>query len=298
MIAERSTSADRTFGVSRVMRLLERSRSSVYWVRARCNVTPGPGHKRGPKTAHTDAELVENIREVLSGSPFVGEGHRKVWARLRMKGVRTSKQRTLRLMRENELLAPARPRRTLGPRTHDGSITPKLPNEMWGIDSTGVWTLNEGLVTIFAAIDHATAECVGIHAAKHATRFHALEPIRQGIRVHFGQFESGVADGLKLRHDHGSQFVSNHFQDEIAFLGIESSPSFVRSPEGNGCIERFFRTLKEQLLWVRNFKDAEEVRRAVLAWMALYNEHWLIERHGHRSPAAVRRELLAVKVPA
>lgn len=118
------------------------------------------------------------------------------------------------------------------------------------------------------------------------------------MRKCYGAFDANVATGLKLRHDHGSQYVSNHFQSEIAFLGIESSPSFVRSPEGNGCIERFFRTLKEQLLWVRNFVDAEDVRRAAADWIAIYNEHWLIERHGHRSPADFRRELLAVKVPA
>ena len=65
-----------------------------------------------------------------------------------------------------------------------------------------------------------------------------------------------------------------------------------------GCIERFFRTLKEQLLWVRSFKDAEAVRKAVAAWVAIYNENWLIERHGHRPPAAARREKLAIKLPA
>jgi transposase InsO family protein len=54
--------------------------------------------------------------------------------------------------------------------------------------------------------------------------------------------------GLKLRHDHGSLYMSDHFQKEIAFLGIESSPAFVRAPEGNGCAERFIRTLKENLL--------------------------------------------------
>ncbi len=56
-----------------------------------------------------------------------------------MKGVRTSKQRTLRLMREERLLAPGRAQRTLGPRIHDGTITPKRPNVMWGTDATGVW---------------------------------------------------------------------------------------------------------------------------------------------------------------
>lgn len=298
MIAERSASVNRSFGVLRVMRLLGRSRSSVYWARSRGRAMPGSGRKRGPKTEHSDAELLEHIRGVLGVTPFVGEGHRKVWARLRQKGVCTSKQRTLRLMREAGLLAPGRARRVLGPRVHDGSITPEMPNVMWGIDATGVWTETEGMVTVFAAIDHATAECVGSHAAKYATRFEALEPLRQGVRQHFGSYGSAVAAGMRMRHDHGSQFMSDDFQKELRYLGIESSPAFVRAPEGNGCIERFFRTLKEQLLWVRSFEDAEAVRKAVAAWVAIYNENWLIERHGHRPPAAARREKLAIKLPA
>ena len=42
-----------------------------------------------------------------------------------------------------------------------------------------------------------------------------------------------------------SQYLSDHFQGELRFLGIRSSPSFVAAPEGNGCAERFIRTLKE-----------------------------------------------------
>ena len=57
--------------------------------------------------------------------------------------------------------------------------------------------------------------------------------------------------------------MSDDFQNELAFLGIESSPAFVREPEGNGCIERFFRTLKEQLLWVRPFQSIPELVRAL-----------------------------------
>ena len=49
----------------------------------------------------------------------------------------------------------------------------------------------------------------------------------------------GVARGLKLRHDHGSNYMSGDFQDEIEFLGIEASPCFVREPQGNGVAERF-----------------------------------------------------------
>ena len=70
----------------------------------------------------------------------------------------------------------------------------------------------------------------------------------KGVHQHFGGFQAGAAQGLQLRHDHASQFMSDDFQNELTFLGIEASPAFVREPEGNGCIERFFRTLKEQLL--------------------------------------------------
>src|SRR3954452_5183355 len=86
----------------------------------------------------------------------------------------------------------------------------------------------------------------------------------QGMRRCFGAFAKEIARGLAVRHDHGSQYMSNAFQQELAFLGIESSPAFVRAPEGNGCAERFIRTLKENLLWVRTFDTVEELRQALL----------------------------------
>ena len=146
---------------------------------------------------------------------------------------------------------------------------------------------------MFIAVDYCSAACVGIHAAARATRFEALEPIRQGVRRHFGGMVRDSARGLAVRHDHGSQYMSDHFQKELAFLGIDSSPAFVRSPEGNGCAERFIRTLKENLLWVRTFDTVEELRVALLAFRETYNATWLIERHGFRPPSAIRAEQLS-----
>ena len=161
---------------------------------------------------------------------------------------------------------------------------------MWGTDATATVTEADGTVTIFAAIDHCTAECIGIHAVKKATRFEALEPIRQGVKEYFGGFSGGSAAGLRLRHDHGSVYMSDDFQTEIRFLGIEASPAFVRQPEGNGCIERFFRTLKEQLLWLRRFADLEELRAALMDFRHRYNHHWIVERLGYRTPVQARRD--------
>jgi putative transposase len=288
-----SPSADRRYGVVLVSEEWGVARSSYYAAReSNQSADKRTVGKRGPKTRYRDGELLGRIRGVLAASPFMGEGHRKVWARLRAAGVRTSKRRVLRLMREAGLLAPARAVRVLGPRVHDGTITTEKPNQMWGTDLTTVMTVEEGAAAVFVAVDHCTAECVGIHAAKGATRFEALEPIRQGVRANFAGYGEKTASGLELRHDHGSQYMSDHFQKELRFLGIESSPAFVRAPEGNGCAERFIRTLKEQLLWVRSFRTVEELREALHEWVKIYNESWLVERHGHRSPAEVRREHL------
>lgn len=290
-----SPSTGRAYGRQRTCRALGVARSTLYAVRAR-QQRATPLQKRGPKTAWTDAELTERIRDVLARSPFVGEGYRKVWARLRGAGIHTSKGRVLRLLRAAGLLAPTRVGHPHGPKAHDGTIIPDRPDAMWGTDATASWTA-EGSATIFIAVDHYTAECVGIHAARRGTRFEALEPLRQGIQAHFGAYREEVATGLALRHDHGSQFMSDLFQAELRFLGICSSPAFVREPEGNGCAERFIRTLKEQLLWVEHFATVEELREALLAFRERYNREWLIGRHGHRSPAAVR-EAFATEVAA
>jgi len=291
MSSTASPSTNRRYGMKRVCEEWDVSRATMYrHKRSLQSATTSPPKKRGPKTKHTDAELVVEIRAAIESSPFVGEGHRKVWAQLRAKAILTSRARVLRLMRENNLLAPGRAKRVLGPRAHDGTIVTDEPNVMWGTDATTVLTLDEGNATVFIAVDHCTSECVGIHAAKHGNRFEALEPIRQGVRDHFGAYDAGIAKGLKLRHDNGTQYTSDDFQDELDFLGIESSPSFVRSPEGNGCAERFIRTLKEQLLWVQAFRTVEELRAALMEWAVTYNERWLVERHGHRSPRAIRRQ--------
>jgi putative transposase len=210
---------------------------------------------------------------------------------LRIAGIRTSRRRVLRLMRQHHLLAPARVGAPRGPRSHDGTIIPEALDTMWGTDLTTTIT-GEGQAAVFVAVDHCSAECVGIHAAARATRFEALEPIRQGVREHFGGFAEDVARGLAVRHDHGSQYLSDAFQNELAFLGIESSPAFVRAPEGNGCAERFIRTLKENLLWVRSFETIEQLRQALLEFRDIYNITWLIERHGFIPPAAFRRQQL------
>ena len=289
--------AERRYGVVRVTRQWEIARSSFYHQRVLAARPDRVLRRRGPKTAWSDAGLLGKIREVLAASPFYGEGHRKVWARLRFQQVRTSKARVLRLMREAELLAPSRTLPKAG-NPHTGTIITERPNQVWASDHTMTATVEEGPVTVFVAVDHCTTECVGIHAAKKATRFEALEPVRQAVRDYCGGFRAGAAAGIRNRHDHGSQYMSDDYQAEIAFLGMESSPSFVRQPECNGCVERFIRTLKEQLLWARTFQNVEELRQALAEFRERYNQRWIVQRLGYLTPAQARQQLLALGAAA
>jgi putative transposase len=290
-----SPSTGQPYGLARLCRVWGVARSTLYWQR---HASSAPGARRGPVGPCADDELVDHIRRVLEASPFPGEGYRKVWARLRHGGIRTSPRRVLRLMRAHHLLAPTRQGHPHGPKAHDGTIIPAQVDTMWGTDMTATFTHQEGQVAIFIAVDHYSAECVGIHAAKQGTRFEALEPIRQGVRTSFGAFGQDIAQGLVLRHDHGSPYMSHVFQEELTFLGITSSPAFVREPEGNGCAERFIRTLKENLLWLKTFDTVEELRLALHEFQRQYNATWLIGRHGYKAPAQVRREQQCVLADA
>ena len=285
-----SPATGRAYGLARVARVWRLSRATVYRHRAPDGAAAPSGPvRRGPVGACPDAELVGHIRAQVLGPRLHGEGYRKIWARLRHAGVRTSARRVRRLMGEHGLLAPhrvGRPER----RAHDGTITTTAVDAMWGTDMTETITLSEGRARIFVAVDHCSGECVGSHAAASGDRFEALEPIRQGVLRHFGAIGRDVAEGLALRHDHGSNYMSRDFQSEIRFLGVESSPSFVREPEGNGVAERFIRTLKENFLWVHTFGTIEELRCALQDFVAHYNATWLVARHGYRTPNQIRAE--------
>jgi transposase InsO family protein len=286
-----AASLSRPVGLAPICKELGIARSTLYAQRVRAAQVEPLG-KRGPRPIVPDDELLAAIKSVLTDPPFMGEGYRKVHARLRYMGIRADEERVRLLMRDHGLQAPGRPRRELGPRIHDGRIITSMPDQMWGTDATSVLLLDGQQATLFGVYDHCTCELMGIHAALKADRFEAITTLQQATRMAFGSVGAAIAAGLKLRHDNGSQFVSRAFQAELRFLGMESSPSFVRAPEGNGCIERFWRTLKEQLLWIKTFATIEELNLALKTFQNHYNQNWLIGRHGHRPPATVRQDLL------
>ena len=142
-------------------------------------------------------------------------------------------------MRQHQLLAPRRLGPPNGDPAHAGTITTTRPDEMWGTDATRFYTEADGWCWFFGAIDHYSADIVGWHTAKLGDRWAALEPMRQGVRHAFGRFGKDVARGLRIRCDWGPQYIADAWINEVKWLGMTISPSYVGEPECNGVIERF-----------------------------------------------------------
>ena len=141
-----------------------------------------------------------------------------------------------------------------------------------------VFTVEDGWVWTFAAVDHWNAECVGWHVCTVGSRVAALEPIAQGLGRRYGSVAADVARGLALRMDHGSQYLSDHFLNQVRYWGIHPSVGYLEEPETNGVVERWNRTLKEQAIYGRVFHNLADVRAAVAAFVERYNQCWRLEK--------------------
>jgi putative transposase len=285
-----SPSTGKTYGLKTVCAAWGIGRSTIY-AQKRTLSASTIKQRRGPKPKMSDEKVLMEIRRDLNESPFHGEGHRKVHARLRhRKKVIVGRERVRRIMGESRLLSPYRCA-TGKEKAHDGTIVTDAPNVMWATDATKVMTVEDGWVWFFGIIEHWNAECLGWSLSTRGDRHIALDALKTAVKYQFGSTEKGAATGLKLRPDHGSQFKSHDYQQQMKYWGIVPSFSLVREPETNGVVERFHRTLKEQIVHGHVYQNLAEFREAVASFIELYNRQWIFEKLGYLSPLEARLKL-------
>ena len=258
------------------------------------NPTPKTG-KRGRKPKHSDEEVLQEIKEEIKKSTFNAEGYLKVKKRMgkrKINALVAGKARVNRIMRENNLLSPYRRPGETNKREHDGTIITDAPNVMWATDGKRFWIDGSGWHWFFGVIDHFNDEIISWHIARKGNRFAAMEPVRAAVRRTFSTVDKDVCRGmnLQLRSDHGSQYDSADFLNEMKFLGLEMSKAFVRSPQCNGIIERFHRTLEEQVLQTETFSSFEEAYNSINQFINDYNTDWIFHRLEYCSPVEYREK--------
>lgn len=189
---------------------------------------------------------------------------------------------------ENMLLKP--PGGNGSSRPHNGCLIEDQPNKTWATDGKKFFTQKEGWCWFFGTIDHFNNEILAWHISENGDRFEAMHSVTEAVISVFGSFCKKIDQGLRLRTDCGSQYKSKYFREETDFTGIAMSYTFARSPESNGIIERFHRTLEEQVLAVNQFANIEEARMAITKFIKEYNSLWIFHRSGGKTPKEMREE--------
>lgn len=231
------------------------SRSSLYY-------------RSRPRTSRANRGLDGIIVEACGAKPAYGY-RRVTWWMHRKPGLQVNGKRVLRVMRERGLLVT--PRRTRARRKKEWSrIVAEHPNQLWQTDMTKVWAgANVGWAYLVSVIDCCTRDIVGWDLSLHCRAQESIVALERAV---LEQMPNGPRHyQLTLTTDNGTQFTCTRFLDTLMRLGIIHRRTAFNHPEGNGMIERFHRSLKEEEIWLNEYRSLEEARESIGRWIEEYN---------------------------
>jgi len=244
------------------------SRSSLYY-------------RKRLRGSRADRRWDSEIVAACGAKPAYGYRRVRWWLR-RKEGVVVNGKRVLRVMREHGLLVRAR--RLRARRRKDWSrVETERPNQVWQADLTKIWAGPAvGWAYLVSVIDCHTREIVGWDLSARCRTQEALAAIEGAVLERLPAGSRGA--GLTLTTDNGSQFTSTRFLETLAELGITHRRTAYHHPEGNSYIERFHRSLKEEEVWVSEYRSLEEARASIERYLWEYNHDRPHQSLGDRTP--------------
>jgi putative transposase len=244
------------------------SRSSLYY-------------RKKPRGSRADRRFDEQIVVACGEKPAYGY-RRVAWWLRRKEGLTVNRKRVLRVMRERRLLVRSRRLRARR-RKEWGRVEAATPNQIWQSDMTKIWAGPAvGWAYLVSVIDCCTREIVGWDLSNRCRTEDALTAVEQAVlhRLPAGSREAG----LTLTTDNGTQFTSTRFLETLARLGITHRRTAYHHPEGNSYIERFHRSLKEEEVWIAEYRTLNEARASIARWIEEYNHDRPHRGVGNRTP--------------
>ena len=243
--------------------------------------------RRKPESrAKQDEVLGTQIEELKKEHPFWG--YRRIWAWLNFRGnQKVNEKRVYRVMREKRLLCHRKIRKQLADRTPRSKPQADRPNQYWGTDMTKIHVEGYGWAYIVVVLDWFTKKVVGIDVATRSRSSDWLSALDQAINAQFPEGVKGF--DLKLISDNGCQPTSQAFNNYCYQTGVEQIFTSYNNPKGNADTERFMRTMKEELLWLRSWTSPEDLKYELTKWTENYNKDYLHSSLGYQSPLDVEK---------
>ena len=256
-VKNRLFAAGKNVPVTRLCELLGLPRSTAYYQ---------PRERAGHRPV--DEAMAARIKEIIEEEPATGV--LGVWSRLRFReGVKVNRKKVHRIMRLKGWTVRQR-RAGNRPRAKGKRSVAESPDERWATDVALVQCGADGWCSFVPVVDCCTRECVGWALERTAKAKTAERALEEALLARFGWLH-GAPPSMRLRHDNGMVFGSRLYRRLVADYGITQEFTTPYTPQQNGLCERFIKTFKEELCWVRSFASLEEARRAVAAWVKRYN---------------------------
>lgn len=237
--------------------------------------------RRSLAVARRNVGILTRILTLKADHPFWG--YRRIWAYLRyVDGLPVNKKRILRVMRQYDLLVKPNLRLKATRTPTRSKPRPTAPNQWWGIDMTKVMVDGSGWMYLVVVLDWYTKKIVGHYAGLQATAQYWLAALERAV---LQQCPQGAREyRVALMSDNGCQPTSVAFMKACSTLGITQAFTSYNNPKGNADTERMMRTLKEELLWLREWTNPIELEQVLATWIEWYNNHYLHSSLGYKTP--------------
>lgn len=245
------------------------------------------GRMTAPRPRVVDEVLAARVERLIEEHPTYG--YRRLWALLRFgDGIRLNRKAVYRVLKLKGWFVTQR-LRTPRPRVRGRRSRADRSNERWAMDVTHIDCGRDGWAHLAAVIDCHDRELVGYELSLRARAKEAERALENACLARFGTLRPTGATPV-VRSDNGLIFQSRRFRAACRDYRLRQEFITPHTPEQNGMIERFFRSVKEECVWQHQFRNFTEARRAIRTWIQWYNDARPHQALGYRSPKQFRAQ--------
>lgn len=238
------------------------------------------------KVKLADIQLKTKIVDLCSSHPSWGTRRVTAWIQKR-EGLKISRKKVQRLMREENLTLKVKKKPASRGKPRKKPV-PTRPNQWWGIDMTKFLSEEVGWLYMVSVVDWYSRKVVGYALDVHCRSELWIEALEQAV---LNEFPDGSRDqNLFLMSDNGSQPTSRKFMRITEILGIQQTFTSYNNPKGNANTERWFRTFKEDCVWINEWSSLKEARYNIKNWIEFYNNDYVHSALNGMSPNEFLRE--------
>lgn len=229
------------------------------------------------RTIHLDPYILEKVKEETLRRPLYGT-RRMAITLARELGRPINRKRIQRIYRILGWIEPQKTKKQLLRAAYDKRPKPTRPNELWASDLTYIHCGIDGWGYLFNVEDVVSREWVSYVFDKYATKENAILSVEKALIKH------PDALGVRLRTDRGPQYDSESFRQSMRILRVKQEFIAVNTPEQNGHMESFHKTLKREYVWTRDFQTFQEAAEAIQEAYLDYNQHRIHSALGYLTP--------------